>query len=197
MIFFFQYLLARLLLCRTRSPIRVCLRNRSEQLPVLVVCEYMENGDLRTFLRACRPPFPAPCADEERATILRAFSLSTGQRLWNAPVLPGLVSGSLVEATVLGPPVSDGVLTLTQATLPDTGLRADVQLFAAGQRAMLCPLEGAPRVAGALFDQGRLFVLVDRQGQWRLEAYDLGMIPPAQSGWTRFGASSQGTRRER
>jgi hypothetical protein len=61
---------------------------------------------------------------------------------------------------------------------------------------MLCPLDGNPRLHGAVFDQTALFVLLERDGQWRIEAFDLAGIPLETGGWWRPSGGS-GTRRER
>lgn len=149
------------------------------------------------FFRACRSPLPAPCTEEERATLVRAFSLSTGLPLWETRVLPGLAPGTIVDAQLVSGFPDQGVLTFTQAQLPDAGPRADLQLFTAGERKLLCPLDGAPQVRGALFDRGFLFVLLGREGKEWLEAYNLKGLTLSQSGWPRLGGTPENARRER
>ncbi|HYX90363.1 MAG TPA: hypothetical protein VE782_02275 [Myxococcaceae bacterium] len=152
-------------------------------------------GVAYAFFRACLPPAPASCSPDGRGLGVRAVELASGTRLWEATVLPPFAPGSVVEAALTGGPLAGGVLTLTEADL-DGGVRADVQLFLKGQRAMLCPLDGNPRLHGAVFDQTALFVLLERDGQWRIEAFDLAGIPLETGGWWRPSGGS-GTRRER
>lgn len=148
-----------------------------------------------TFFRACRDPLPEPCTEEERAVVVRAFALSDLLPLWETPVLPGLTDGRIIEASTLGGVLTGTVATLTEAQLNGTW-RTDVQLFLAGERAMLCQLSGEPRVGSAVFNNGFLYVLAARNGQWRIEAYDLKGMPFIDSGWSKRGAAS-GQRRER
>jgi hypothetical protein len=147
------------------------------------------------FFRACRPPALPACSPDERAVGVRALALGSGTQLWEAMVLPPLAPGFVVEAALATGVLSGGVLTLTEATI-DGGVRADVQLFIAGERAMLCPLDGAPHVHGAVFHQDALFAIVERGGLWRIEAFDLAGLPLSSSGWSRTSGES-GTRRER
>jgi Dictyostelium (slime mold) repeat len=147
------------------------------------------------FFRSCRAPAPTTCAPLERGVGVRAVALQGGAELWQATVLPSFAPGSVIEAALTGGPLAGGVLTLTEANL-DGGIRSDVQLFFQGERAMLCQLDGTPRVHGAVFDQSALFVLVERAGEWRIEAFDLPGITLSTSGWSRpSGASAM--RRER
>jgi hypothetical protein len=148
-----------------------------------------------SFFRACRPPAPPVCLPEEKAIGVRALALGSGTQQWEAMVLPPLAPGSVVEAALATGVLAGGVLALTEATI-DGGVRADVQLFFDGGSAMSCPLDGAPRVHGAVFHQDALFAIVEREGLWRIEAFDLAGLPLSSSGWSRPSGES-GTRRER
>ncbi|MBX5480779.1 MAG: hypothetical protein IRZ16_02855 [Myxococcaceae bacterium] len=153
-------------------------------------------GAAYLFFDVCRGAFPPPCADEERQSWIRAFDPATGAVLWEAEFLPGKANGELVEAALPGGALTGAVATFTRAQFESMGPRADLQLFANGARLMSCPLEGTPRVRSALFDSGNLYVLLERDGQWRLEAYALQGTSLLQTGWPRSGGVS-GTRRER
>lgn len=148
------------------------------------------------FFDVCRSPHPPPCTEDQRQLWVRAFDPLTRSTLWEAQVLPGEAAGQLIDAALPAGSLTGAIATLTQAELPLTGPRADLQLFAAGERAILCPLQGAPRVGAALFEGDSLYVLVDRAGTWRLEAYALNGTGFLQTGWPR-ASSINGTRRER
>ncbi len=144
------------------------------------------------FARACPDAGPL-CAPEAERLVLRALDARTGQTGWEVPVLPVDAPGTLYEASL----VSGGAVgTLTDVV--SNGVRqAHVQLFAAGERQLVCPLPGMPRIAGAAHVGSTLYVLLERQGAWLLEAYDLGPMGTAEThGWPqRHGLS--GTRRAR
>ncbi len=129
------------------------------------------------------------------ATFVRAFDPAIGTTRWQAMVLPGETSGELIDAHATDGALAGGVLTLTEAFVGG-GFRSDVQLFIRGQRAMLCPIDGAPRIMGGAFVQDRLFAIVERGGSWKLEAFELTGLSMAQDGWPTSGGVA-GARRER
>ena len=86
--------------------------------------------------------------------------------------------------------------TLSDVAL-DGGPMAHVQLFAQGERVALCPLKDRPRIAGASHVGRFLYVVLERDGVWRLEAFDLGAFGFAETrGWPQLHGVS-GTRRAR
>jgi hypothetical protein len=99
--------------------------------------------------------------------------------------------GTLHEASLMS---NGAVGTLTDVAL-DGGPLAQVQLFAGGERVALCPLKDKSRIAGAAYVGRFLYVVLEREGTWRLEAFDLGVFGTAGTrGWpARHGVS--GTRR--
>ncbi|MGA9520390.1 MAG: hypothetical protein WBV82_02940 [Myxococcaceae bacterium] len=129
------------------------------------------------------------------ATFVRAFDPATGAPGWETMVLPRDTPGEVIQAHALGGPLTGGVRTLTEAFV-GSGLRSDVQLFTNGRRAMLCPIDGEPRVGGGVFAEGKLFAIVERSGSWHLEAFELTGIPLAQDGWPTLGGVA-GAQRER
>jgi hypothetical protein len=145
------------------------------------------------FARACPGDGGVPCAPEVERLVLRALDARTGQTDWEVPLLPVDAPGTLHEASL----VSGGAVgTLTEAAT-DGGLLAHVQLFFQGERQLVCPLPGRPRIAGAAHVGRTLYVLLEREGAWLLEAYDLGTLGNAEThGWPqRHGVG--GTRRAR
>jgi hypothetical protein len=145
------------------------------------------------FARACPDAGGVPCTPEVERLVLRALNARTGQTGWEVSVLPVDAPGTLYEASL----VSGGAVgTLTDVAM-DGGPQAHVQLFAAGERQLVCPLPGRPRIAGAAHVGRTLYVLLERDGTWLLEAYDLGPLGTAEThGWPqRHGVS--GTRRAR
>lgn len=125
------------------------------------------------------------------ALSVRAFSTVDGVELWNRDVLPPELPGNVVEAALTGGFLSGGIAVLTQAE-STSGARLELQLFLSGERLMQCPLPEGVRAYAATFEQGMLYVLVERGGLWRLEAYDLAGMPLASAGWPRTsGVSGQ------
>ncbi|HLL05370.1 MAG TPA: hypothetical protein VK539_32675 [Myxococcaceae bacterium] len=144
------------------------------------------------FARSC-PDAGAPCAPEAERLVLRALDARTGRTGWEVPVLPVDAPGTLHEAAL----VSGGAVGTLTDVVTDAGFQAHVQLFFAGERQLVCPLPGRPRIAGAAHVGRTLYVLLEREGAWLLEAYDLGPLGTAETrGWPqRHGIS--GTRRAR
>jgi hypothetical protein len=101
--------------------------------------------------------------------LLRAFDARAGAVRWEKSVLPEEAPGVLHEAALVE---GGAVSTLTSVRL-DGGTRSHVQVFAGGERLMLCPLPGTPRVAGAAYAGRFVYVTLEREGTWRLEAFDL------------------------
>ncbi len=143
------------------------------------------------FARACPDAGSAPCPRELERLVLRAMSAQTAQTGWEVPVLPLDAPGTLYEASLVR---GGAVGTLTDVEL-DGGPLAHVQLFAGGERVVICPLKDRPRIAGATHVGRFLYVVLEREGTWRLEAFDLGPFGIAETrGWPeRHGVS--GTRR--
>jgi hypothetical protein len=145
------------------------------------------------FARACPDGGATPCTPELERLVLRALDARTGERAWEVSVLPVDAPGTLHEASLVR---GGAVGTLTHADL-DGGPLAQVQLFAGGERVAMCPLKDRPRIAGAVHVGRFLYVVLEREGAWRLEAFDLGGFGVAETrGWPqRHGVS--GTRRAR
>jgi len=143
------------------------------------------------FARACPDGGSTPCSRELERLVLRAMNAQTGQTAWEVSVLPLDAPGTLYEASLMH---GGAVGTLTDVAL-DGGPLAHVQLFAAGERVAICPLRDRPRIAGAAHVGRFLYVVLERDGTWRLEAFDLGPFGTAETrGWPeRHGVS--GTRR--
>jgi hypothetical protein len=145
------------------------------------------------FARECPDAGVASCAPEVERLVLRALRAQTGETDWEVPVLPVDAPGTLYEAAL----VSGGAVgTLTDVAV-DGGPLAHVQLFAQGRRLAVCPLRDSPRIAGAVHAGSVLYVVLERDGVWRLEAFELGPQGGAETqGWPqRHGVS--GTRRAR
>jgi hypothetical protein len=147
------------------------------------------------FARTCPDAGGASCAPEQERLWLRAWNAQTGEPNWEISVLPEewTEPGTLYEASL----VSGGAVGTLTGLSTDGGPLAHVQLFALGRRLAVCPLPDKPRVAGAAHVGSFLYVVLERDGVWRLEAFDLGPQGIAETrGWPqRHGVS--GTRRAR
>ena len=143
------------------------------------------------FARSCPDAGSAPCPRELERLVLRAMNAQTGQTGGRCQC-----SRWTLRARSTRPRWCAGgaVGTLTDVEL-DGGPLAHVQLFAAGERVAICPLKDRPRIAGAAHVGRFLYVVLEREGTWRLEAFDLGPFSIAETrGWPeRHGVS--GTRR--
>jgi hypothetical protein len=144
------------------------------------------------FARTCPDGGVTPCTPEMERLVLWALDARMGERAWEVPVFPVDAPGTLYEASVIR---GGAVGTLTDVAL-DGGPLAHVQLFARGERVAMCPLKDRPRIAGATHVGRFLYVVLEREGTWRLEAFDLGGFGFAETrGWPqRHGVSA--TRRE-
>ncbi len=143
-------------------------------------------SELTLFERRCLPEAQS-CPPELLTPFARGLDLRTGAPLWEGQVAvyPG---GTLLESAAGD---SSAVLALTDETA-DGGSTAFVSLLLNGRRAYACPLPPQGKVGGAVFSRGFLYVLIERGGQWRLEAYDLQGSPISGAGWPqRFGVSGQ------
>lgn len=145
------------------------------------------------FARACLREGGGPCSPEEEALLLRALRARGGSVLWEVSVLEDGGTGTLHEAAL----VTGGAVTTLTSLQVDGGVQPHLQLFALGQRLAACPLPLASQVAGATWAGRLAWVVLEREGQWWLEAFDLGpLVTLEQRGWPqRHGVA--GTRRER
>ncbi len=133
----------------------------------------------------------------QEGLVLRALEARGGTVRWEAPVLPEGPPGLLHEAALVSlsvGPRGDAVGAVTSVQL-DGGTHAQLRVFAEGAPLAVCPLQGTPRVAGAVFAGRFVYVALEREGTWWLEAFDLGTFLQAEPrGWPqRHGVS--GTRR--
>ncbi|QSQ12940.1 hypothetical protein [Myxococcus landrumensis] len=147
------------------------------------------------FAQSCARVDGLPCAPEEERTVLRAVDPRTGRAVWEVDVLPfESLPGTLYDAALMQ---GDSVGVLADAWLPE-GRQVWLQLFAQGERRGMCPLPGRPtRLAGAAFFEGRLVVVLEREGVWRLESYGLGPgLQVETRGWPQRHARPDGARRE-
>ncbi|PTL81453.1 hypothetical protein [Vitiosangium sp. GDMCC 1.1324] len=154
--------------------------------PVLLL-----DGTGYAFARVCSRA--TACTPEEEELMLRAFDARGGSVRWETSVLPEESPGVLHEAALLQ---GRAVSTVTSMRLGGE-TRAHVQVFADGQRLMMCPLQGAPRVAGAAYVGHFVYIVLERDGIWRLEAFNLGELVTAETrGWPQ-GAGVSGSRHAR
>lgn len=119
------------------------------------------------FARACPG---TSCTPDEEGLVLRAFDARDGGVRWETPVLPDEAPGTLHEAALM----RGGAVSTVTSSRSVEGTRAHIQVFAEGQRLMMCPLPGTPRVVGAAYSGRFVHVALERDGSWRLETFDLG-----------------------
>lgn len=137
------------------------------------------------FARRCVFPLMS-CLPADEETWVRVTDSSSGALRWETKVLPAGASARIVESALIT--YTPGALaTLVEADFAaqDAGTGAYLQIFADGQRDVLCPLPPeSTHLRGAHFASGRLFVFVDgADAGVRLEAYDLNALPLSFSGW--------------
>lgn len=146
------------------------------------------------FARVCRRLDGVPCTEDEERLLLRALDARGGAVRWESAVLPHDAPGALHEAALL---TGGRVAALTENRLPG-GTLSYVQLFDENGPVSSCQITGAPRVEGAVFSGGSLFVVLQREGVWRLEAFELGPgLSLEESGWPQRHGDGAGSRRAR
>jgi outer membrane protein assembly factor BamB len=151
------------------------------------------------FARTCARTDGTACTPEEEGLVLRAFDARGGTVRWETPVLPDEAPGVLHEAALLqgGAMLPGSAVGAVTSERLGGETRTHVQLFSEGQRLMMCPLRGTPRVAGAVWAGRFVYVALEREGTWRLEAFDLGGLVTAETrGWPQ-GSGVSGSRRAR
>lgn len=142
------------------------------------------------FERACTRTDGVPCTEQEERVVLRAVDPESGQAVWEVDALPDeFAPGTVYEAALLR---GGAVGVLADAELPG-GHQTWIQFFAQGSRVGSCPLPSRPRVAGAAFLGQHLYVVLNRDGVWRLESYGLGQdFKVEERGWPqRHGGPSR------
>ena len=143
------------------------------------------------FARSCPRADGTACAPAEEGVLLRAFDARGGKVRWEVPLFPDEAPGVLHEATLVQ---GGGVSTVTSMRL-EGATRAHLQVFAEGERLMMCPLPGTPRVVGATYAGHFVYVALEREGTWRLEAFNLEPFITAETrGWPQASGVS-GSRR--
>ncbi|MCP3102280.1 hypothetical protein LZ198_25755 [Myxococcus sp. K15C18031901] len=161
--------------------------------PVLLAAE--EQGAARALLlaRACARTDGVPCQPEEERLVLRGVAADTGRGVWEADVLPfESLEGTPREATLL----QRGQVGLLVDVLRRDGRQVWFEVYSEGKKVSACPLPGRPTFGGATFFAGKLLVVVEREGVWRLESYAMGPGVLAETrGWPQRHATGAGTRR--
>ena len=124
------------------------------------------------------------CGGPEQETHVSVFSTATGAPLWQVAVLTPAFPGQLL-ATTLVDGRAGGFVGLVRSET-DAGSRAQLALFADGERKAVCRL---PAASGAIeqahFSSSALVVTVRRaDGSVVLESYGLGALPVSRSSWS-------------
>ena len=145
------------------------------------------------FARTCPRTDGTACAPAEEGVLLRAFEARGGAARWEVPLLPDEAPGVLHEASL----VQGGAVSTVTSMRLGGETRAHLQVFAQGERLMMCPLPGTPRVVGATYAGHFVYVALERGGTWRLEAFNLEPFITAETrGWSQ-GPGVSGSRRAR
>lgn len=154
----------------------------------------LSSGTGYVFAKVCPREDGVPCVADEERLLLRALDARVGSVRWESPVLAVDAPGSLHEAVLL----QNGLVgAVTESRLP-LGTRSYVQLYNERGRLSSCPLSGQPRVAGALFEGESVYMVLQRDGVWRLEAFGLGPgVSLNDSGWPQRHGDGSGSRRAR
>ncbi|MFL5320561.1 MAG: hypothetical protein ACJ790_12950 [Myxococcaceae bacterium] len=146
------------------------------------------------FATACQPPATNVCSADELFTEVRVLKLADATTSWSQTIVSPFQNGRLKEVAVLDWP-GGGVATLADYSL-DGGSQSVVQAYGSAQKLFVCPLPEGAQTQGAVFDRSFLFAIMKRNGQTRLEAYDLKGLKFETSGWPQRAGIS-GTRRAR
>lgn len=143
--------------------------------------------------RACAPGRGPVCAESEKRTTLRAMRASDAGVLWEVDVLGEGATGRIEEAALVQ---GGGVVALVESS-PDGGVpRPHLDLYAFGQKLYECPLPPSSSLLGATFERSAAHAVVERDGGYRLESYNLAPLVIEDLHWPlRDGVS--GARRAR
>jgi hypothetical protein len=139
--------------------------------------------------RSCQPPLTDPCADIDKTTFLRAVDVASGLQLWSSQAAPSGFPVQFDETAVISG--GAGVTTLLETDL-GFGNEAWVQLYGGGSRIFTCRIPPPGALAGGAFDNGQVYVLINRLGAWWLEAYDLSPLVFETSGWPQRNGTAGG-----
>lgn len=155
--------------------------------------------DVAFFTHRCPSPL-VQCLDAERMPWVSLNALESGTKQWEAQVIDPGYGVTVVEPALFDFNSEDGGPTLAVGMLAEVSnvaaSRVALQLFADGERRLVCALDERTRHAfGAVFQGHQLFVLAGRSdGGSALEAYDLKSLPLHQRDWS-APAGAQGQRR--
>ena len=161
----------------------------------------LSGGTVAALHQRCDAPL-ASCAPLDRSTWVWVVDTRGFAPPWEAKVAPGGVA-SQVAAVALGrasltvPPVSVDLVSTVLRVEHDAGVQSYLEVYAAGERAVLCRFPDGTAVEQAAFGDGRLLTFARRgDGGLRLEAWELTGLPATTSGWP-VADGVAGTRRAR
>jgi len=154
--------------------------------PVLVT----RTGSFALY-RSCTTPYVDPCAGDQAGLWIRSFEPADAGVSWAAEVMAPPFRGWVEEMVSV-----DGGVGLVTQVLGDGGDEVRIQGFYGGSKYLDCPVQGGGRIGAALFEGSFLYAIIERDGGWSLEGFDLTGAPIDTSGWPAANGAA-GTRRER
>ena len=161
----------------------------------------MTQGIGAALYRQCDPPLSS-CVDEDKATFVVLFDARTGAHRWAAKALPPFVPARGVEyavgrATVPQPPSTVDFVATAVVVNFDAGTQSFLQVFADGERTVLCPFPDGTALEAATWGDGRMYTLARRPDAGLLyEAWDMKGAPLSSTGWPKTDGVA-GTRQAR
>jgi Dictyostelium (slime mold) repeat len=161
----------------------------------------MTQGIGAALYRQCDPPLTS-CVDADKATFVVLFDARTGAHRWAARALPPFVPASVVEyavgrATIPQPPSTVDFVAAAVVVNFDAGTQSYLQVFADGERTVLCPFPDGTALEAATWGDGRMYTLAQRaDAGFFFEAWDMKGAPLSSTGWPKTNGVA-GTRQAR
>lgn len=154
-----------------------------------------------SLYRQCDPPVSS-CTDFDKATYVVLFDAATGARRWSAKALPPQVEARVVEyavgrVSVPTPPSTIDFIATAVVVDFDAGTQSYLEVFADGERSVLCPFPDGTALEAATWGDGRMYTLARRpDAGFLFEAWDMKGAPLSTSGWPKTNGVA-GTRQAR
>jgi hypothetical protein len=134
------------------------------------------------FFSSCEDARLDSCDAGERITWMRTFDVRDGGLLADLPLFPSGTTVKLAAMVAVTMDGGGGIALFTEAQR-DAGMELYLQGFFDGTERVHCPIAGGGRVSAATFDETFLYAVIERDGGWALEGFDLTGAPLDYSGW--------------
>lgn len=133
------------------------------------------------FFQQCEAPLTS-CPESEQLLVAHAVDLNSGAQRWEIAVADAGERGQLKHAALVQSGLG-AVATVTERSPLDGGTQAALEVFADAKRVLFCPFPGEGTLSAAVFEGGMLYTVFARDAGYKLEAYDVTILPLSSQGW--------------